>query len=78
MKFYTVYIQFRGRGMAMHVHQYDTYNLVGFTDDSVLQDFGGQLQFDREGNYVSGSKSTPKDAVDLYRAIKSALAEHKD
>lgn len=73
MKHFTVYIQFRGRGMAMQVHEFDPFFLVGFTDDGVLQDFGGQLQFDKQGNYMSGAKSMPKDSVDLFRAIKEGV-----
>jgi hypothetical protein len=61
--------------MAMQVHQYDTFYLVGLNEESVLQDFGGCLQFDINGNYVTGTKSTPRDAVDLYRVIRSALIE---
>lgn len=78
MKSFTIYIQFRRQRVAATVHEFDSFYLVGFTNDDILQDFGGQLEFDKDRNYKAGAKSLPKDSVDLFRSIKEGIKVYSD
>lgn len=71
MESYSIYFRFRGKEKSGHVHQYDSFYFVYFSDQEMIQEFGGQIRFD-----INKKPSEPKqvpDALTLYKAIADQL-----
>jgi hypothetical protein len=73
MHSYTISISFRGSDLAATVHQYETLCLVYFTDNLILQEFGGVIEFDAKGNPNAVAGQEGKDFPDLCRSVKMQL-----
>jgi hypothetical protein len=71
MQSYIINLRFRGKDVTGTVHKYDAFSFVYFSDSLIIQDFGGQLEFDGDNKFVQ--EKSGKDLPDLVRSIKSQL-----
>jgi hypothetical protein len=73
METYNINFRFRGRESAGSVHKYDSFTFVYFSDSQIIQDFGGQLEFDRRNNHVPKIGKSGADLLELINAVKNQL-----
>ena len=73
MTSYPIYIRFRGTEISATVHKYEPHTLVYFTDNIIIQEFGGRQEFSPDKVPVMTGRPLPKDHLDFYQAITDQL-----